>query len=164
MTPTSKPELTAEQMNALPESTPLQVMEAIVKNGGPLWVVVWCERHAPRVVCIPCVDASKDTMPFWDRSCWFEHAALIPAVLPETTRAMTWGDAWDMGLWIKVNPGQVTNANNFVEFLTDPVESGDNFKVSTSHRGPWYPPVMPVGRTMTGAEWMEWSKAQEDVK
>jgi len=31
-------------------------------------------------------------------------------------------------------------------------------------RGPWYKPLMPVGRELTGAEWMEWSKAREGVK
>lgn len=160
-----KPELTPEQMNALPESTPLEVMKAIVDNGGPVWAVVWdnCARRIASVIGAEITD--NDSKPFISKDGgWVPHCALIPAVLPEITRPMTWGDAWDMELWVKINSGHITKASKFVELINAPVEPDDCFMVSTSHRGPWYPPVMPVGRELSGAEWMEWSKAREGGK
>jgi hypothetical protein len=150
----TKPELTKEQMNALPESTPLEVMKAIVDNGGPVWAVVWDCDGRRLIQCAHAVSVSRDELfPFVANNSW-KHAALIPAVLPETVRPMTWGDAWDMGLWI-FSGGPVSHSHAYVHRLDTRIDVDQ--KYSTSHRGPWYPPVMPVGRTMTGVEWMEWS-------
>ena len=150
-TPMTKPELTPEQMALLPESTPLEVMKAIVDNGGPLWAVVWdtMERMIEEIS-----GADIDPRRFLTLRSNYRHAALIPAVLPETTRAMT-GDAWDMGLWILTKGGGIALSLSQIGIPRE--EINKTLTYSTSHRGPWYPPVMPVGRELSGAEWMEWS-------
>jgi len=70
------------------------------------------------------------------------HNLAIPCDAPEiATRPMTWGEAWDRDLWVSGCAGIVSHSKSFSERNSDNVDAGH--LVSKSHRGPWYPAVMP---------------------
>jgi hypothetical protein len=71
----------------------------------------------------------------------FNHIA-IPCDAPAVqTRPMTWGEAWDRDLWIKDHLGQIVSSKSYSRLIHNDVY--DDLFVSQSHRGPWYPAVMP---------------------
>jgi hypothetical protein len=72
----------------------------------------------------------------------YNHLA-IPCDAPAVqTRPMTWGEAWDRDLWIKDINNIIAHSCTFPYDIDDTIDDAD-IKVSKSHRGPWFPAVMP---------------------
>jgi len=70
------------------------------------------------------------------------HNIAIPCDAPAVaTRPMTWGEAWDRDLWIKDHLGQIVSSKAYSRLIYNDVYA--DLLVSKSHRGPWYPAVMP---------------------